>query len=366
MRSVGGLRGNELPIAGPASVAAPRRSAAHPPVSRREGLTATWARRAVSVPLYVGLAAALVCGAPVWLPLAALADAALGPRWLWPRARALAFFTLFFVSEAVGVGVAALVWLRFAGGRLGGPERYVDANAALQRAWSTVLFRGGLWLFSARVEVEALELARRGPLLLFVRHASAADTVLAAALVANPNRLLLRYVLKRELLWDPCLDIVGRRLPNAFIDRATAKNQGGIDAIADLARGLNSGSAVLIYPEGTRFAPQKMKRSVAAIASGNHGRLLNIASQYRNVLPPRLGGPLALLDVAPDTDVVFVDHTGFEGAATLASFWGGGLIGARVRVRLRRFPAASIPREGRAEWLYERWAELDRWIDAES
>jgi 1-acyl-sn-glycerol-3-phosphate acyltransferase len=323
-----------------------------------------WARRAVSVPLYVGIACALVVGAPAWLLFAGLADATLGPRWLWPRTRAMAFFTLFFLSEALGVAVAALVWLRFGGGRLGGRERFLDANAALQRAWSTTLFRGGLWLFSARVELQDLGLARRGPLLLFVRHASAADTVLAAALVANPNRLLLRYVLKRELLWDPCLDIVGRRLPNAFIDRAAARNQGEIDAIAGLADGLGPDSAVLIYPEGTRFAPQKLTRAIAKISLTSNAQTADIASQYRNVLPPRPGGALALLDAAPETDVVFLEHTGFEGAATLASFWRGGLVGATVRVRLRRFSRAAIPRDNRAVWLYERWAEMDGWIGA--
>lgn len=359
MSSAGRLGTGDLPLSARAPAAA-EPAAARP--TRREPLTTVWARRAVSVPLYLAIAATLLAGAPLWLALAAAADAALGPRWRWPRTRALGFFTLFFVAEILGVAVAALVWLTLAGGRRGGPERYLRANAALQRAWSTALFRGSLWLFSARVELDGLDLARRGPLLLFVRHASAADTVLAAALVANPNRLLLRYVLKRELLWDPCLDIVGRRLPNAFIDRAAARNEGEIDAIASLAADLGPDSAVLIYPEGTRFAPHKLARALQRLNARPHSRLADLASQYTHVLPPRLGGPLALLEAAPHADVVLLEHTGFEGAATLGSFWRGGLVGATIRVRLRRFPAASIPRQGRAEWLYERWAELDRWV----
>ncbi|HVE81550.1 MAG TPA: hypothetical protein VND93_01830, partial [Myxococcales bacterium] len=75
-----------------------------------------------------------------------------------------------------------------------------------------------------------------------------------------------------------------------------------------------------------------------------------------------LGGPLALLDRAGGIDVVFVEHTGFEGAASLASLWKGGLIGRTVRVRIRRFSSDAIPREDRERWLFDRWAELDAWV----
>jgi hypothetical protein len=55
-----------------------------------------------------------------------------------------------------------------------------------------------------------------------LRHASIGDTLLASALVGRPHGIFwLRYVLKRELLWDPCLDVVGNRLPHVFVDRAS-------------------------------------------------------------------------------------------------------------------------------------------------
>ena len=41
------------------------------------------------------------------------------------------------------------------------------------------------------------------PVIQLVRHASTADTILCAGVIANRRRLRLRYVLKRELLWDP-------------------------------------------------------------------------------------------------------------------------------------------------------------------
>ena len=61
-------------------------------------------------------------------------------------------------------------------------------------------------------------------------------------------------------------------------------------------------------------------------------------------------------------DVVFLEHTGFEGAATFARFWTGALVGRTIRVRLRRIAAGTIPGTGRDRWLFEQWTEADRWI----
>jgi len=94
------------------------------------------------------------------------------------------------------------------------------------------------------------------------------------------------------------------------------------------------------------------------------GALADIAAGYRSVLPPRTGGPLALLQAAPDADVIFVEHVGLEGAASFGEFWRGALVGKTLRVRLRRVAAAAIPREARERWLFEQWAETDRWISA--
>ena len=213
-----------------------------------------------------------------------------------------------------------------------------------------------------KVSTEGLELARSGPFLLFVRHASMADTVLAAAFVANPGRLLLRYVLKRELLWDPCLDLVGRRLPNAFVNRRGPDLDAEGSAIAGLATGLDARSAVLIYPEGKRFAEETRAAAVAALEEKGQDELARTARGFRNVLPPRLRGPLALLDAAKGVDVVLLEHTGFEGASTFPKLWQGALVGGALRIRLRRIPASAIPAEGRDRWLFERWAGMDRWI----
>lgn len=338
------------------------RSAADPARRRPEGPVSIWARRMISLPLWSALGALWLGTAPLWALGGLLADTVTGKSRTLPRTRALTFFALYFACEILGVLAAALLWLVLCGGLLGGRRRFVLANAALQRMWSGVLFHGGRVILGFRVDVQGLDLARRGPLLLFIRHASSADTVLAAALIANPNRLLLRYVLKRELLWDPCLDIVGRRLPNAFIDRHSPRGTGEVAAIGRLALHLDASSAVLIYPEGTRFTPAKRDAAVAALRNRGQTILADIAAAYHHVMPPRLGGALALLDAAPGVDVVFVEHSGFEGLTTFARFWNGALVGRTIHVRLRRVAAASIPRQDRDRWLFEQWRDTDSWV----
>lgn len=330
--------------------------------NRRESLASTWGRRFISVPIYCGLAMVSLFSAPIWLPLTFIIDCGHGKFRLRPRTRASIFFTHFLWCEVWGILVATLIWWLLLGGIIGGPKRFVDANAALQRGWTAYLFKGLRIIFGMKVEVEGLEVVSGGPLLLFVRHSSTADTVLAATLVANPHRLLLKYVLKRELLWDPCLDIVGQRLPNAFIDRNAPKREGELSAILELAKDLDERLAVLIYPEGTRFSEAKQKRFVEALKEKGQDKLAEIASGYRMVLPPRLAGPLGLIKAAPGVDLVLLEHSGFEGAATFRRFWAGALVGRTIRVRLRRIRAESIPSEGRDQWLFERWAEMDQWI----
>ena len=330
--------------------------------SGAESFLAVWSRRVVTVPVALLLGATAVFGAPIWVAVGVAWDALAGAASSLPRTRALAFFALYLACEAAGIVAATALWVVTLGGRAGGPERWRERNATLQRRWADTLFFGSRRLFSMKVSTEGLALADEAPFLLFARHASVADTVLAAAFVASPRRLLLRYVLKRELLWDPCLDIVGRRLPNAFVRRRGPGLEAEVAAVAGLARGLDARSAVLIYPEGRRFNDTRREEAVAALAEKGEHELAAISAGFRNVLPPRLRGALALLEAAEGIDVVLLEHTGFEGASTFGQFWHGTLVGGTLHVRLRRFPASTIPAEGRGLWLFERWAEMDRWI----
>jgi hypothetical protein len=91
-------------------------------------------------------------------------------------------------------------------------------------------------------------------------------------------------------------------------------------------------------------------------------RMVQRAERLQNVMPPRPGGTLALLDSG--ADVIIGAHVGLEGFARLGDLWSGALMGRKIEVELRRIPAESIPRgrTARAEWLYDVWENLDSWI----
>lgn len=327
---------------------------------RDEPWLARWGRRALSVPGL--LVAALVVGAllPPLLLLAVLVDIA--RRRPLPLARALLVVAAYLACEALGI-VASLA--------LGlvrpfvPPARSLAWTYCLQGAWAAALLRALRRAYGVSLEVEGLDRVGPGPLLVLARHTSAADTLLPVVLLSNGLGLRLRYVLKRPLLWDPCLDLVGQRLPNAFVARGAERTDDDVAAVAHLARGLGPGDAVLIYPEGTRFTPARRAAALERLAASRRPHLVERARRLEHVLPPRLGGALALLE-ASDADVLFFAHTGLEGTARLADLLAGGLIGARVRVALWRVPRAEVPTcaERRAEWLHDQWDRLDGWVGA--
>lgn len=323
-----------------------------------------WLRRSATIPMIVALWAAFVVAFPAVLGLAVLSDLPSAAKWRWARTRASLFFLLYLSCELFGLLAALGCWLLSGAGLLIGRERFVTWNSRLQGVWLAALFRGALRIYGMSIRVEGSDCASRGPLILFLRHASTADTVLAGVLVANPYRIRLRYLLKKELLWDPCLDVVGNRLPNVFLDRSGAMRARELAAVRALAQGLGERDGMLIYPEGTRFSPAKRERVLAKLSESGAADLLARARTMQYVLPPRPGGALALLDAAPEADAVFAAHTGFEGAARFSEFFGGALVRQPVEVRFWRIPATEIPREAddRVRWLFDQWIEVDRWI----
>jgi 1-acyl-sn-glycerol-3-phosphate acyltransferase len=322
-------------------------------------------RRLVTIPAFALAGLAAIAAAPLWLPLAALVD--LVRRSGGVALRSAAFVAFYLVCELTGLLICAGLWLARPFARWD-DERWGALHFRLQDAWATSLLRAGVRLFDLRLEVEELGgpgAARlgEGPYLL-LRHASAGDALLASALIGRPHGLRLRYVLKRELLWDPCLDVVGRRLPHVFVDRAPDDSQREVARVQALARDLSPRDGVLIYPEGTRFSPAKRARVLERLAREGDAKQLEYARSLHAVLPPRPGGALGLLEAAPDADVVVCAHAGLERAASLAQVWRGELLHGTIRVRFERVPRSAIPaaRAARAEWLRARWQELDAWV----
>jgi 1-acyl-sn-glycerol-3-phosphate acyltransferase len=311
------------------------------------------ARRLRTVPTVVALFLVVTLLAPVILGLTGIADL-MRRRHDWTLTRLAVFGWVFLASETVGLIALGAAWL--AGGR-----RTVELTWAFQRWWSSTLFKTLRSVFRLRFVVEGDDQVAPGPVIVMMRHASIVDNLLPAGLVSLPHRIRLRYVLKKELLWDPVLDIGGQRLPNVFV-RREGDSATEITRIRRLAIGLTERDGVLIYPEGTRFTAKKRDQTIRRLERTDPA-LADRARQFRRLLPPRPGGPMSLLDSG--ADVVMCAHHGLEGLARVSDVLRAGLVGRTVHVGFRRIEADQIPsdRSERVAWLFDQWQQVDDWID---
>ncbi len=279
--------------------------------------------------------------------------------------RLLLFAFSYLLAETVGILLFAGIWVVTGGGRA--QRRFLDGTHAIQLGWARFLLAMARRVFSLSFDIDGLDSVRPGPILLLARHASIIDNLLPAVYVTDAGGIRLRYILKKELLSDPCLDIAGSRLPNYFVDREAASPRHEIEQIRRLATGLSESDGVLIFPEGTRFTPARHQRAIDKL-DGAGSTLADRARALRNVMPPKVGGVAALLTAAGDVDVVFLAHRGLEGFARLSDVWRGALVGRRIQVRLWRVPGARIPtdRPERIDWLYTEWERIDRWVGSET
>jgi 1-acyl-sn-glycerol-3-phosphate acyltransferase len=320
-------------------------------------------RRLITIPGYAIGWALWLAAAPVWLPLAILVDLVRQSRGV--ALRSAASITVYLSCEMMGIVASGALW-GWKGILPVDAERWTDIHFRLEAWWGTTLFRAAVRLFGLRLEVEGDADLGRGPYLLMLRHASTIDTLLASALVSRAHGVRLRYVLKQELLWDPCLDIVGHRVPNVFVDRFSDDTPLEIRRVQELARDLGPRDGILIYPEGTRFSKTKRQRVLERFDQKGNVKMLEYARSLKLVLPPRPSGTLGLLEAAPEADVVVCAHTGFEGAASLAELWKGALVRRVIRVQFRRIPRDEIPteRDARIAWILEEWQRVGAWVES--
>lgn len=326
---------------------------------------ARWRRRALTIPVYLSLGI-LGLGLLPLTVLVALAIDGIRRTGRLVTVRCALGITLYFVCETMGILASCALWIANALWPSADGDRWVTWNLMLQRVWARTLFAGAIRLFGMRVAVTGLEVVGRGPLFLFARHASTLDTLLPAVFVSQPRTMRLGHVMKRELLWDPCLDIVGQRTRNAFVRRGSGEREKEIALLRGLASALGERDGVLLFPEGTRFTPAKRERALVQLRDAGQPERVARAERLRRVLPPRRGGAVALLETRPYVDVTFLAHVGFESTASLNDIWRGRLIGRTVRLLFWRVPSAEIPRttEGRIAWLDGQWEGVDAWVAA--
>lgn len=298
------------------------------------------------------MAILLVVLVPFWAPLAALFDILRG-RWHCPTARFLAFGVCWCWLEIAGVTVAGVLWVS-------GQRRNRRAHYALQRWWAARLIGSLRVTLGMGIEVEGAENLGRGPFIALCRHASLADALISAWVFGTHAHLKPRYVLKRELAMDPCLDIVGHRLPNYFVDRSSSNVAAELVGIERMADHLGEGEVAVIFPEGTRANPRKREREIERVSRKSPVRAARL-SALAHLLPPKPAGASALLAAVPSANVLTMWHAGFDGLDTF-----GGILRqlgrskVRARIIIREHVRSSVAAgEGFIEWLDSQWLEMD-------
>ena len=330
-----------------------------PASSRLEEPLLRFGRRLLTVPTYLALTLLLTLLVPVLAPLCWLVS--LRPEWrgAW---RSGAFILAYLWCESIGIAVSLWLWLRERAPTRGGErwQRFLDGNYALQCWWANALKVSAERLFDLHFVLSGTKALDGPPAIMLPRHASIADTIIPMVFYAIPKAIRLRYVLKRELLLDPCLDIVGNRLPNCFVARIGNEADADVKRVAALARGCGPNEGFLIYPEGTRFARDRQQRVLASLATRVPPRELGRMRGWTELLPPRPGGTCALIAGAPMLDLVFCAHAGFENSSHFASLINGSWIGAEIRVHFWRVPRSQVPGDaaGQRRLLFDQWDRM--------
>lgn len=308
-------------------------------------------RRLITIPGYC-LAWVVTTGlAPMWLLLAVLIG-------MWRRQsfvilRLIVFLWLYLSLALITLSACLAIRVGDAGKRHKRTDR-------VSRWYGAALFSWCVRLLSLSVVVDGEERDLRGPLLVLVRHASIIDAALPAALLSKKMGLQLRYVLRKELMMEPCIDVIGHARPHCFLDRDGSPRR-ELCKISTVAQRLGE-EAVVIYPEGTRFSEPKRDEAIRSLQR-TRPELATIAASMTHVLPPKLAGVLQLLEAAPEADCFVVAHRGLEGFAAPRDFLDGSVVGRQLHVRMWRIPRDGIPRaDQQPRWVFGLWREVGDFV----
>ena len=200
------------------------------------------------------------------------------------------------------------------------------------------------------------------PVLVFSRHAGPADTVFVCDILMSHYARLPSVVFKDALTLDPVVDLLGHRLPHAVLDKSDADECE--QRIRDAAAQLGPRGALLLFPEGGNFTPERRRRSIAKLWRKGMRDEARAGEQMSNVLPPHPAGALAALAGHPDCDVIFAAHTGLGLAAFPGQLWRDPPIGRTLTAHLWRVRPDERPTDpdAQVDWLYDWWKRIDEWV----
>jgi 1-acyl-sn-glycerol-3-phosphate acyltransferase len=288
------------------------------------------------------------------------------------RVLRLAAFALAYCGVELVVMIAAvLLWVRHV---VPGRRR-----SAREGAWGNVnqgllAWALGRILGAARrclgFEVDVVEtsdtteLAGVDPVLVLARHGGPGDSFALVHLLLTRYNRSVRIVLKDILQLDPALDILLNRLNCCFLATPSGDGRDMTDRLAQVARGLGPGDALLLFPEGANWTPARRLRAIRHLRRHDKTQAARAATLMTNVLPPRPDGVFTCLDGHPGLGVVVVAHAGLDRMVRPRQVWDQ--LPFTTPMTVRAWPTAEVPkdREDRLAWLTLEWAVVDEWVDA--
>lgn len=324
-------------------------------------------RRPLTITTWLVMSILCLALSPLMLALAALASAVIRrPQPLLVARLVIAYFAR---ELAVLAGCGALWLISGCGWRIHSPASQ-RLHYRLLRWLAHGIAQRGLTLLGIDVAPEPSPQATQSlecdrPLLFFSRHAGPGDTVVLVDLLMTRYRRLPSVVFKDTLTIDPCIDLIGHRLPHAGLDTSDAEESEA--RIEQVAAELDRRGVLVLFPEGGNFSPERRRRSLEKLWRKGRSREAAAGEQMTHVLPPHPAGALAAIRGNPDCDVIFAAHTGLGVAAFPRELWRHPPIGKTLKTRMWLAPAAERPREpeAQARWLYDWWKRLDDWVESQ-
>jgi 1-acyl-sn-glycerol-3-phosphate acyltransferase len=317
----------------------------------------------LSISALIVLAILLPFSAPIVLIVTVILDLTKGGR-PFRRTRTYILVTGLVAVDLAGLVMVGFVWLISPLGWDVKKPRTQEQFRWVMTAWTTSLSRVIAAVMPLTMHLDELDPdTLTGNAIVIGRHRSLLDAVLPAVVFGNRGLTPL-YTLKEDLRREPNIDLVGHWMGHRFVTRSPQNLETELEPIRALAGRLDDSTIAVIFPEGTFFTEARKDKIIKSIENKDPGHA-DQARALKHLLPPRPGGTLALLEGAPDADIIVFGHAGFEHYGSIPMILKNIGRGNEVHFHAWRISRNDVPldRDERIDWLFSVWAELDAWID---
>lgn len=195
---------------------------------------------------------------------------------------------------------------------------------------------------------------------VIANHQSGADIPALIWLAHHEGRTAdLKWFVKDVIKWVPGIGWGMLFLDCLFLKRNWAADKEKIVATFERLRKNRVRFWILSFVEGTRLTIAKRERSREHCRKAGLPELTHVMSPRTRGFEATLEGLGSMVDAVYDITIAFEGFPTGQIPGAMALFFGPL---RRVHLDVRRFPVASIPptREGRTQWVLDRFSEKDR------